>query len=347
MRAPLVLHDPVHAARVRRVLDGVRATCDVKARRDADPVSFVHAFATREDRELAGLLAACLAFGNVTTIRNKLADIRARLGPSLTRAAASLPGLQKKLAGFVHRVFRADDVARLLHGARRCQDIHGSLEATFRAGYPSERAATADDTWEALACFVDAIRREGPLPRTSPEGFRGPAHLLPDVRSGAGAKRLFLFLRWMVRPADGVDLGVWSLSPSLLFCPVDTHILKLGRNLGLTLRADAGATTVREITAALALFDARDPIKYDFSLCHLGMATRCREAYEPTVCDGCPARSACRHAPVESVASHAMKKGPRRERAPDPPEPRAENAPFARQTPQRPRNAPRAESSRR
>jgi len=288
-----VLRDSVHAARVRRVLDAVRATCDVGARREADPVSFVHGFTARADQELAALLAACLAFGNAKIITKKLAEIRARLGPDLTLASRSLRLLDNKLEGFVHRVFRASDVARLLFGARRCQERFGSLEATFVAGLPAR--PVPEDTWEALASFVDALRHEGRLPRHSPDGRRGPAHLLPDVRAGAGAKRLFLFLRWMVRPADGVDLGLWSLPPGLLFCPVDTHILKLGRNLGLTSRADGGARTVREITASLASFDPLDPIKYDFSLCHLGMATRCRERHDPPVCGGCPAREACRH----------------------------------------------------
>lgn len=295
--APRVLRDPAHAAKVRAVLDDVRARCDVAARRDADPVSFVHAATGRDDRELWGLLAACLAFGNVTVIKKKLAEIRARTAPDLARAASSLPRIRALLDGFVHRVFRGDDVARLLHGARRCQERFGSLERTFARHLPAS-APTAEGTWEALASFVDDLRREGGLPRTSADGRRGPAHLLPDLRAGAGAKRLFLFLRWMIRPADGVDLGLWSLPPSLLFCPVDTHILKLGRNLGLTTRADGGAVTVREITASLAVFDPIDPIKYDFSLCHLGMETRCRERHEPAVCAGCPAREACRHVPA-------------------------------------------------
>ncbi len=200
----------------------------------------------------------------------------------------------------MHRLFRGEDVAGLLFGARACQRRYGSLEAVFVEGLA--RAAAAEGprdatAWEALAFLVDEVRREGGLDR--PTARRGPAHLLPDVRRGGGAKRLFLFLRWMIRPDDGVDLGVWtrsSLSPSLLECPVDTHILKLSRNLGLTARADAGRRTVREITASLATLDAHDPAKYDFSLCHLGMATRCRERFDGAVCGGCAVRPACRHA---------------------------------------------------
>lgn len=299
---PLVMRDAAHRARVKTVLDAVRATCDAAARREKDPVSFVHRFAVRADRELVGLLAASLAFGNVTTIRQKLEEILARLERmpkkgSLAERCDHLPTLLGALEGFVHRLFRGEDVARLLYGARVCQREGGSLEATFSSALSRARAeglAEEDLVWEGAASLVDAIRTHGGL--DLPTTRRGPRHLLPDLRAGGGGKRFFLFLRWMVRPADGIDLGVWSVPSRVLECPVDTHILKLGRNLGFTVRNDAGKRTVQDITRALRLFDAEDPVKYDFSLCHLGMSVRCRERYVPEVCSGCAAREACRHA---------------------------------------------------
>lgn len=295
--SPLVQRSTAHRERVREVLDRVRAECVIVDRRARDPVAHVHAFATPHERELVGLLASSLAFGNVTTIRAKIGEVLTRLDRRPLEVADSQPELERRLEGFVHRLFRGEDVAALLYGARACQRRFGSLEALFVEGLAAARGAgAARDAviWEALAFFVDHVRRAGGLDR--PTTRRGPAHLLPDVCRGGGAKRLFLFLRWMIRPDDGVDLGVWSLSPSLLECPVDTHILKLGRNLGLTARADAGRRTVREITASLATLDADDPVKYDFSLCHVGMATRCRERFEAPVCGACPVRAACRHA---------------------------------------------------
>ncbi len=104
-----------------------------------------------------------------------------------------------------------------------------------------------------------------------------------------------LLLRWMARPADGVDLGLWSIPAALLLVPVDTHIHKLGRNLGLTLRNDVSWTTAEEITAALRRYDAADPVKYDFSLCHLGMLQHCPSRRDPTRCEGCGVKSVCRH----------------------------------------------------
>ena len=104
-----------------------------------------------------------------------------------------------------------------------------------------------------------------------------------------------LLLRWMARPADGVDLGLWPIPTEVLLIPVDTHIHKLGKNLGLTRRNDVSWKTAEEITAALRRFDAADPVKYDFSLCHLGMLQRCPSRRDPARCEGCGVKSVCRH----------------------------------------------------
>ncbi|MEO6420626.1 MAG: DUF2400 family protein, partial [Polyangiaceae bacterium] len=192
-----------------------------------------------------------------------------------------------KLDGWVHRVFRGEDLARLLIGARRVQRESGTLGARF-----GRELETHGDLKGALAAWSDAIREAGNL-RSSTR--RGPAHLLPDVRGGSGSKRLLLYLRWMIRPADGVDLGLWPVSPSLLYCPIDTHIHKLSKNLGFTKRNDLSWKTTEEITKALRLFDPKDPIKYDFSLCHLGMLQRCPSKKDASRCEGCGVKPVCRH----------------------------------------------------
>src|SRR4029079_19192810 len=102
--------------------------------------------------------------------------------------------------------------------------------------------------------------RAGQWSRTTP---RGPITLLSNARAGGGAKRLLLFLRWMVRPADGIDLGLWQIPARRLVMPVDVHIHKLSRNLGFTKRADVSWKTAVEITEALARYDAADPTRYD------------------------------------------------------------------------------------
>jgi uncharacterized protein (TIGR02757 family) len=291
--------------RVHAALDAVRAGCDVAARRDADPVGIVHRYTDPADRELVALAAACVAFGNAKVIRTKLEDLFARVGPHPAEAAENAGALRARLEGWRARVFQGDDLARLLAGARVLQRKHGSLGSLFEAEL---RRATAKDKGvavgvgigtdadalrEALGAWCDALRAAGGLRRDGAR--RGPAHLLPDPRGPSGCKRLLLFLRWMVRPADGVDLGMWNVAPARLLVPVDVHVHRLARNLGLTRRGGTSWKTTEEITGALAQFDPADPVSYDFALCHLGMLQRCPSRRDPALCEGCGIQAVCVH----------------------------------------------------
>ena len=279
--------DRERLVRIGRALDRVRRQCDIEARLSADPVGVVHRYSDALDQELIGLVAALIAFGNVKTIRAKLDDLSARLGDSPTAAADDEKSLHARLRSWKHRVFRGEDVARLLVGARRVQRESGSLGSRF-----SRALADKGTVREALADLCDAIRVSG---RLYSKTRRGPAHLLPDPRRSSGSKRLFLYLRWMVRPKDGVDLGLWPVDPAVLLCPVDVHIHKLSRNLGFTKRPELSWTTTEEITRALARYDERDPVKYDFALCHLGMLQRCPSRRDAARCEGCGIKDVCRH----------------------------------------------------
>jgi uncharacterized protein (TIGR02757 family) len=285
--------------RVHTALDAVRAGCDMAARREADPVGIVHRYTEPADRELVALAAACVAFGNAKVIRAKLEDLLARVGPHPARAAEDAPALRARLDGWRARVFQGDDLARLLAGARVVQRKHGSLGALFEAELAlAERRRTpsdsdADALREALGAWCDALRTAGGLRRDGAR--RGPAHLLPDPRGPSGCKRLLLFLRWMVRPADGVDLGMWNVVPARLLVPVDVHVHRLARNLGLTRRGATSWKTTEEITRALAQFDQADPVSYDFALCHLGMLQRCPSRRDAALCEGCGIQTVCVH----------------------------------------------------
>lgn len=276
--------------RLRPVLDDVRARCDVKARLELDPVAVVHRYEKREDKELVGLLASAVAFGNVKALRAKLEDALLRLGPDVSNIAEDEAELRARLHGWKHRVYRDDDLVRLLLGARRVQNRHGSLGAFFE-----DEFAKSGDLREALTSLVHAIRSSGGLDEAIREGRRGAAHILADPSGASGCKRLLLFLRWMARPADGVDLGLWQVPASALLIPVDTHIHKLGQNLGLTRRKALSWATAEEITAKLRKFDPEDPVKYDFSLCHLGMSRRCPSKRDVKLCEGCGVKEVCRH----------------------------------------------------
>jgi len=274
---------------IKATLDRVRARCDNEARLRADPVGIVHRYEDPLDQEIVGLVAACIAFGNVKTIRSKLEEALARIGERPADAGDDGPALIKRMSGWKHRVFLGEDIAKLVIGARIVQKRHGSLGARFKLDWDE-----TSDLKESLARFVDAIRDAGKL-HTGKSGRRGPAHLLGSPRAGSACKRLMLYLRWMVRPADGIDFGLWPISPSILLLPVDTHIHKLSRNLGFTRRHDLSWKTAEEIAAALAVFDRKDPAKYDFALCHLGMLQRCPSRRDAARCEGCGVQPVCRH----------------------------------------------------
>lgn len=138
--------------------------------------------------------------------------------------------------------------------------------------------------------FVDAITRA-----VDGELSYGLRFLLPNPKGGGAAKRLCLFLRWMIRPADGLDLGVWpDLDPARLIIPLDTHITTLGRYLGLTERATPNLRMAMEITASLRRLRPNDPLAYDMALCHLCIAGRCKKRWDPGICPACPIHPVCR-----------------------------------------------------
>jgi uncharacterized protein (TIGR02757 family) len=276
--------------RIRAALDEVRARCDVEARRAADPIGFVHRYADRESQELVALIASALAFGNVKALRAKIEDALGRLGPDLGKVADDPALVAARLRGWKHRVYRDRDLAGLVVGARRVQRRAGSLgEALAR------ELQRTGSLRPALSAWVAEIRREGGLSPSSKGAPRGASHILADPEKGSAVKRLMLLLRWLSRPADGVDLGLWSIPTSALLIPVDTHIHKLSRNLGLTARKDVSWKTAEEITASLRRFDADDPVKYDFALCHLGMLQRCPSRRDPVRCEGCGIQAVCLH----------------------------------------------------
>lgn len=293
---------------IGRALERVRASCDVAARRAADPVDFVHRYEALHDREIAALVASSLAFGNVKALRAKIADALRRLGPSPARTASDPALVAKRLAGWKHRVYRDRDLARLVTGARRVQREAGSLGAALET-----ELAGAGDLRTGLAAWVGRLRAAGGLDDDDGAGGRGGAHILPDPSKGSAVKRLMLLLRWMARPADGVDLGLWHVPASRLLVPVDTHIHKLGRNLGFTRRATVTWQTAEEITAALRRYDPDDPVKYDFALCHLGMLQHCPSRRDPVRCQGCGILDVCRHW-AGTMASASSLRPRRRER---------------------------------
>lgn len=181
---------------------------------------------------------------------------------------------------------RADDVDAYLAALGALLREHGRLESAFLRGWHTSDA----DVSAALGTYVHKIRAAGGS--TS----RGFYYLTPDPRKGGATKRWHLMLRWLVRPDDGVDTGLWSSLPTRqLLLPVDRHIEGIVRSLGWVERSTVDLRFVREATAMLRRFDAEDPMRYDFALCHLGISRDCLHRWDENICPKCPLLTHCMH----------------------------------------------------
>jgi uncharacterized protein (TIGR02757 family) len=259
-----------------------------------DPVQFVHrARPDPADREIVGFVAAGLAFGRVASVMASVARVVEVLGP---RPAAYVRAFDPRrdapaLTPIVHRWIRGADLVALLLVLQTMLREHGSIEGAFAAGHDAGATdvGPALDAFAARACAVDVRAAYG---RSVPAraGYR---YFFARPSTGSACKRLNLYLRWMVR-RDAVDPGGWTrLAPAQLVVPLDTHIIRLGRCLGLTRQRTPGWKMAAEITAALRALDPVDPVRYDFALCHLGMMKACRYGVARSH-PGCPLAGWCR-----------------------------------------------------
>jgi uncharacterized protein (TIGR02757 family) len=257
-----------------------------------DPIHIVRRFQRDDDREVVGFIAGALAFGRVSSVLQSIERVLAVIGPA---PAAYIRRFDPRrdapaFAGIVHRWTRETDIVALLWLLRQMIDRAGSVEGFFLEGYD----AGADDIAEALDSFsrramaLDLKTAYGRVPKRP-----GVCYFFPRPSAGSGCKRLNLFLRWMVR-RDALDLGVWKrVSPAKLIVPLDTHVIRVGRCLRLTEYTSPGWRMARDITASLRKLDPADPVKYDFSVCHLGMMNAC--GFSRAQADSqCPLRGVCR-----------------------------------------------------
>jgi uncharacterized protein (TIGR02757 family) len=283
---------PRDAERLRPCLDAFLASTDSRGRIAFDPLEFPHRYRDPRDIEVSALLAAALAYGRADLFRPKVDALLKRMGPSPAAFVRTLDvaGARELLSGFVYRFNVGTDVAVLLLGMGRALRELGSLEALFVQGLE------ARGSWHgALDAFTSALRDVPMEPLRAALGpERGWQHLLPSPLGAGAAKRLNLFLRWMVRGPDGVDLGIWKrVSPSALLIPLDTHIGRISKHLGLTRRNDLSWRTAEEVTASLRTLDASDPVRFDFALCHYGMSGVCPTKPIPDNCFRCKLLPAC------------------------------------------------------
>jgi uncharacterized protein (TIGR02757 family) len=273
---------------------------DAAVRIGFDPVELPRRYADPGDAEVAGLIASCLAYGRADLFKPLVERILAAMGPSPAGFAQRF-ALAPEPGAFpfaTYRFNRPADVAALVAAIGHVRAVHGSLGSRFAALFREEGGGPSA-LRPALERFATELREAPPTgPVLRARGRRGLLHLLPDAGGSGACKRLNLYLRWMVRGPDGVDLGIWTgVPPSALLIPLDTHLLRIGGLLGLTARTDASWRTAEEITAALREIDPVDPVRFDFPLCHLGMSGGCPARRLPERCAVCDFAEECRLAP--------------------------------------------------
>jgi uncharacterized protein (TIGR02757 family) len=258
----------------------------------SDPIQIVRRFTHRDDQEVVGFCAGALAFGRVSSVLQSIERVVAVMGESpgayVRRFDPVVEG--PKFAPIVHRWIGGRDLVALLWILRQMLEESGSLENFFLEGHPPDAAdvGPALDEFSRRALAFDLSPAYGRLPKRP-----GVCYFFPRPSSGSACKRLNLFLRWMVRK-DALDLGTWTRVPAgLLVVPLDTHIVRLGQCLRLTRYSSPGWRMAADITRALRAIDPVDPVKYDFSLCHLGMMGAC--GFKTVRRDTqCPLRGVCR-----------------------------------------------------
>ncbi|MBI3518153.1 MAG: TIGR02757 family protein [Bacteroidetes bacterium] len=250
-----------HFAEVKELLDEKYLRFNNSAFIETDPISIPHQFTKKEDIEIAALLVATIAWGQRTSIINN--------GHKWMRLMNNEPhdfilNFTKKDAvrfeDFVHRTFNATDCIFFLNSLKYIYLKQGGLEAAFS----DKLSGNETDVKDAITNFRTLFLKTAHQTR-SEKHISNPA-------AKSSAKRLCMFLRWMVRKdKHGVDFGIWNnIKPHQLCLPLDLHTGNVSRKLGLLQRTQNDWQAVEEITSVLRSFDKKDPIKYDFSLFGLG-----------------------------------------------------------------------------
>ena len=227
---------------------------------ESDPIQVPHQFNLKQDIEIAGFLTATIAWGNRKSIINNAKRMMQLLDHApyefiMHHREDDL----KPLENFVHRTFNGIDFITFIRGLQHIYTHHRGLEAVFT------KYATQDSLQQSIHQFKKLFFEIEHLPRTQKH--------ISDPFKNSAAKRINMFLRWMIRKdSASVDFGIWnSLSPAQLSCPLDVHSGNVARKLGLLKRKQNDAKALLELDTVLRKLDVNDPVKYDFALFGLGV----------------------------------------------------------------------------
>ncbi len=227
-----------------------------------DPISIPHRFSLKQDVEIAGFLTATIAWGQRPVILKNASSLLLRMDndPYAFIMNFSKNDLSPFL-NFVHRTFNGTDCSFFLKSLQNIYRNNGSLESLFTTSFNTLLHKDYRESINNLRKIFFSL----PHPARSGKHFANP-------EEGSAAKRINMFLRWMIRKdASGVDFGIWNLNPALLTCPLDVHSGRVARKLNLLKRKQNDWTAAAELTNSLKKFDKEDPVKYDFALFGLGV----------------------------------------------------------------------------
>lgn len=226
---------------------------------ESDPIQIPHEFSLKEDIEIAGFLAATIAWGKRAMIIKNSKRMMELLGNSpydfvMNHSKSQL----SRFEGFVHRTFNAEDFVYFLKSLKNIYENHGGLEEIFT------KHQTKDSLQEAIS-ELHTVFFEISHPKRTTKHVANP-------KKGSVAKRINMFLRWMIRNDGIVDFGIWKyISPSKLSCPLDVHTGNIARELGLINVKQNSIKALKELDSNLRLLDSNDPVKYDYALFGLGV----------------------------------------------------------------------------
>lgn len=227
---------------------------------DSDPIQVPHLFTKKEDIEISAFLTATIAWGNRKSIINNANLLMELLDNEPHNFVVSHKESDLlKLEPFVHRTFNGTDLIYFIKALRNIYNQYNGLESIF-SQYTSDTS-----TQPAITKFKQLFFELRHPKRTTKH--------VSDPAMGSAAKRINMFLRWMVRDnTTNVDFGIWhSISPAILSCPLDVHSGNVARKLGLLIRKQNDSKAVAELDLQLRKMDPSDPVKYDFALFGLGV----------------------------------------------------------------------------
>jgi uncharacterized protein (TIGR02757 family) len=275
------------ATRLEKLKDVLEKLYEKYNRRELikpDPLQFVYEYSRSADMEIAGFLSSALAYGRVEQIQNSCRDLFSRMGKSPYDFVTGFTNKDRaRLKDFKHRFNTGDDISDLLVLLKAAINKSGSIEKFFLQAYNS----ADENIIPSLTRFCDSL-----LGTRSGAVSRGLKFLLASPGRGGAAKRLNMFLRWMVRK-DDVDAGLWrGVNKSKLIVPVDVHMGRLSKILGFHNRANVTLKTAIDITRNFAEIEPADPVKYDFSLSRIGILESC-SGRRRGECDTCELLSWC------------------------------------------------------